>query len=154
MSQLDPLKSFTELTLGKRVDRATANITNGLALFNIEGGRVIMNLIIGEVTTQIETKTVTFYLTSDPDTGTTTELSSSTTPTDLSALEAGGLISITGTATDDTVKANAGSIITQVTPVILAAGAIKAVVGATHTGSIKWSLFYTPIDDGAYVEAA
>jgi len=154
MSQLDPLKTFTELTIGKRVDRATANITNGLALFNIEGGRVKMNLLLGEVTTVIETKTVTFYLTSDADVGTTTELSSSTSPTDLSALEAGGFITITGTATDDTVIANAGSVKAQATPVILAAGAIKAVVGAAHTGSIKWSLFYTPIDDGAYVEAA
>jgi len=154
MAESQPLMSLTKVVLGQRVDRNTANITNGLALFNVEGGRVAMNLIIGEVTTIIETKTVTFYLTSDADTGSTVELSSSTSPTDLSALEAGGFITITGTLTDDTVIANAGGVAMQKTPVILAAGAIKAVVGATHTGSIKWSLWYVPLDEGAYVEAA
>jgi len=39
--------------------------------------------------------------------------------------------------------------------VVLATGSLKLVVGVgSTTGAIKWSLFYIPLDDGAYVSAA
>lgn len=151
MSQLDPLRTFTELTLGKRIDRATDNITTGETLFDIEGGRVIINLILGEVTTIIETKTVNFKLVSNPDTGTTSDLCANL---DLSAKEVGTLFTISGTPGDAMQSGSSGNVIAQANSVIVAAGAIQATVGDTHTGSIKWSVFYTPIDDGAYVAAA
>lgn len=151
MGLLNPLKSFTQLTLGQRVDRDTANITNGLSLFNILGGRVIINLVLGEVTTIIETKTVTFKLVENPTVGTTNDMCANL---DLTAAEAGSLLTITGTAGDAMLAGKSGAVKSQAVPVICAVGAIQAAVGDTHTGSIKWSVFYTPIDDGAYVEAA
>ena len=151
MSQLNPLAEFTKVMLGARVDRATANITTGLALFNILGGRVLVKLILGEVTTIIETKPVNFKLQANPTVGTTNDLSANL---DLSAKEAGTLLTISGTAATPTQAGSSGAVLGQAIPVIVAVGAVEAVVGATHTGSIKFSLFYVPIDDGAYVEAA
>ena len=151
MSQLNPLKSFTQLTLGERVDRATDNITTGEDLFTIVGGRVAVNLIIGEVTTIIETKAVTFKLVANPTTGTSTDMCATL---DLSADEVGTMYTISGAPATAMQRGESGSVLTQATPVIVAIGAIEAAVGDTHTGSIKWSVFYTPIDDGAYIEAA
>jgi hypothetical protein len=151
MSQLNPLKSFTQLTLGERVDRATANITNGLPLFNILGGRVAVNLILGEVTTIMETKTILLKLQANPTIGTTNDICADL---DMTAKEAGALLTIAGAAATALQAGSSGAVIGQAVPIVVAVGAITASVGATHTGSIKWSLFYTPIDDGAYVEAA
>lgn len=140
-----------DINLGIHVSRATDNITTGEALFNIKGGRVLLNLILGEVTTVIETKTVNFKLTADPDTGTTTDLCGNL---DLSADEVGSLYTIAGPVATAMQRGESGSVIGQTYPLPVAAGAIKAVVGATHTGSIKWDMWYIPLDEGAYVEAA
>jgi len=144
-------KAMRDLVLGRKVERATDNITTGEELFTIAGGRVQVNLILGEVTTIIETKTVNFKLVADPTTGTSTDLCGNL---DLSADEVGALYTISGAAATAMQRGESGSVLTQATSVIVAAGAIEATVGATHTGSIKWTLFYVPIDDGAYVEAA
>lgn len=151
MAQLDPLMSFTKMNLGQRVDRATDNITNGEDLFTVAGGRVLVTMILGEVTTLIETKTITFKLQSNPTTGTTNDMCANL---DISALEAGTLLSITGTVGDAMIAGSSGAVKGQAAPIVAAIGAIEAAVGATHTGSIKWSLWYMPLDEGAYVEAA
>lgn len=143
---------IADINLGMRVDRATDNITTGEDLFNIEGGNVLVNLILGEVTTIIETKTVNFKLQADPDTGTTTDLCGNL---DLSADEVGTLYTITGDAAADAMqRGESGSVPAQTTAVVVAPGVIQAVVGATHTGSIKWSVWYIPLEDGAYITSA
>jgi hypothetical protein len=151
MSQLDPLKAYTAMKLGQRVDRDTANLTTGLNLFTVTGGRVLVTQILGEVTTIIETKTVNLKLTADPTTGTTNDLCANL---DMTASEVGSLLSITGTVGDPLIKGSSGAVKGQLAPVVVAVGAIEATVGDTHTGSIKWSLWYVPLDDGAYVTVA
>jgi hypothetical protein len=151
MSELNPLGAFTKGKLGQRVDRDTDNILTGENLFTIAGGRVLVTQIVGEVTTIMETKTINFKLTSDPDVGTTNDMCANL---DLTAAEVGTLLTISGTAADALRAGKSGSVTAQNVPMIVAAGAIEATVGATHTGSIKWSIWYMPLDDGAYVEAA
>jgi hypothetical protein len=143
--------SLTKGLLGLRVDRATDNILTGEDLFTIAGGRVLVTQIVGEVTTIMETKTINFKLTANPTTGTSTDMCANL---DLTAAEAGTLLTISGTEADALRKGSSGSIVAQNNPVVVAIGAIEATVGATHTGSIKWSLWYVPLDEGAYVEAA
>jgi len=140
-----------DINLGIHVSRDTDNILTGDSLFNIEGGRVLVRQILGEVTTLMETKTINFKLTSDPDTGTTTDLCGNL---DLTAAEVGSLLTISGVVATAMQIGKSGSVIGQLFPIPVAAGAIKAVVGATHTGSIKWDIWYVPLDEGAYVEAA
>jgi len=145
-------KAMRDLFLGRKVERATDNITTGEELFTIAGGRVMVTGIIGEVTTIMETKTINFKLVADPTTGTSTDICSNL---DLSADEVGTLYTVAGNnAATAMQRGESGSVPMQTTPFAVAIGAIEATVGATHTGSIKWTLFYVPIDDGAYVEAA
>lgn len=151
MAESQPLAALTKVVLGKRVDRATANLTNGVDLFTVAGGRVLVTAILGEVTTVMETKTINIKLQSNPTTGTTNDMCANL---DCTGLEAGTLLSITGTASDALVAGSSGAVKCQPSPVAVAIGAIEAAVGDTHTGSIKWSLWYVPLDDGAYVEAA
>ena len=151
MSNFIQGKVLRELMLGQKVERATDNITTGEDLFNVEGGRVMVTAIIGQVTTLMETKTINFKLVSDPDVGTSTDMCANL---DLSADEVGTIYTISGAVATAMQRGESGNVPAQITPVVVAAGAIEATVGATHTGSIKWTLFYIPIDDGAYVEAA
>lgn len=152
MSNFITGKVLRELQLGMKVERATANITTGLSLFTISGGRILLRAIIGEVTTLIETKTVNFKLSLNPTTGTTTDLCANL---DLSADEKGTLYTIAGNNPSTAMqRGESGNVLGQATDVVCAIGTIDATVGATHTGSIKWTLFYIPIDDGASVAAA
>lgn len=145
-------KTLRDLVLGKKIDRAPANMTNGLSLFTVSGGRVMVTALIGEVTTVIETKTVNFKLQANPTVGTTTDLCSNL---DLSADEVGTKYSIAGNAAATAMqRGESGSVPAQTTAVICAPGTIDAAVGATHTGAIKWTLFYIPIDDGAEIMPA
>ena len=141
-----------DVALGIKVDRATDNITTGEELFAIEGGRVMVTAIIGQVTTIIETKTVNFKLVADPDVGTSTDICANL---DLSADEVGTMYTVAGNNPATAMqRGESGSAPMQTTAFVVAPGAIEATVGDTHTGSIKWTIFYVPIDDGAYVEAA
>ena len=142
-----------DINLGLRVDKATATLpqTTSSALFNVEVGRVLVNMILGEVTTVIQTQINATKLQSNPDTGTTTDMCAAL---DITAKEVGSLFTISGTAGTALQAGSSGSVIGQAIPVIVAAGAIELVCAASNTGYVKWSIFYVPIDDGAYVEAA
>jgi len=152
MSQLNPLKSFAELTIGKRVDRAAAE-TGGIAthvLFNIKGGRVVLRGVVGEITVGASGAT-NIQLQSNPDVGTTAVLD---TVVAANAQEVGTLLCITGAVADAMYGVSAGAIQSMVRDLILPAGAIELTSSAAKTISTKWSVFYVPLDDGAYVEAA
>lgn len=140
--------------LGRRVQRATADvITNGsVNLFTITGGRVLVKALYGEVTTVIGAGATNFKFQSDPSTGTTTDLSANV---DIDADEAGTLYSITGTPADATLVSSSGGVRNMsCNGIIVAAGAITCVTSADRTGSIKFDLWYIPLDDGATVAAA
>jgi hypothetical protein len=152
MSQLDPLRTFTELTVGKRVDRAAASC-GGIAthvLFNIEGGRVLIRNIVGEITVGASGAT-NMQLQSTPDTGTAAVLDA---VLGVNGLEVGTLLSITGAVADAMYGVSAGAAQSMTRDLILPAGAIELTSSAAHTVTIKWSVFYVPLDDGAYIEAA
>jgi len=143
--------AIAQVGLGIRVDRGTANLTNGLDLFTVIGGRVLVMLVLGEVTTLMETKTINLKLQANPTAGTTNDMSADV---DMSAAEVGTLITIAGTAATATQLGKSGVVRAQDAAMVVAAGAIEASIGDTHTGSIKWSLWYLPLDTGAYVVVA
>lgn len=143
---------LADMILGVRVDRAASTMTNGLDLFTVAGGNVQVNLILGEVVTLMDTEATLFKLQSNPTVGTTNDMSADL---DLTAAEIGALITISGTAATATQKGSSGAVIGQAVPVIVAPGAIEAACGNdANTGTIKWSLWYVPLETGAYVTAA
>jgi hypothetical protein len=141
-----------DINLGLRVDKA-ANTTPlaSADLFTVSGGRVKVNLLVGEVTSLIETAATTVQFVSNPTVGAAVNLTGNTT--DLTAAAVGVQLGITGTAAGQVLLANALAP-AQAAAVVVSAGKISVVYGAGSTGAIKYSLWYVPIDEGAYVEAA
>jgi hypothetical protein len=142
-------------TFGIKVSRPTANLpqTTAHALFTITGGRVFVPLILGEVTTIIQTQANNTKLTYDPvDAGATQDLCAVLS---ITAHAVGQIFSITGLATDAmraSLNYGRGGLITQ--PLILKAGNILLDCAASNTGQVKWDIWYLPLDDGAVVQAA
>lgn len=146
-------KTFRDMNLGLMVSKATAALPQGTAaaIFNIVGGRVAITQIIGEVTTIIQTTANNTKLVGNPTTGTSADICA---VLDITADEVGTLYGISGLNTDAMIGINAGALPAQVRSVILAAGSLDLNCAGSATGSVKWNIFYYPIDDGAYIEAA
>lgn len=153
MGVLDPLKGLRAAVLGSRVDRATATLpqTAAAAIFNVTGGRVAITQIIGEVTTAIQNQACNTKLTATPTTGTAVDLCAVLS---IANDEVGCLYGITGTNSDAMLGINAGLLPGQQRSSIVGIGTIDLNCAASNTGSVKWTIFYVPIDDGAAVTAA
>jgi hypothetical protein len=143
---------LADIGLGIRVDRATATLpqTTAAAIFNIVGGRVQVTGILGEVTT-ILGAVGNMSLESNPTTGTTAALCAVLAA---GALEAGTLLSISGLKATAMYGVDAGGTAMQHIPVALPEGTLDLRLSASSTGSVKWSIWYVPLDDGAYITAA
>lgn len=147
------------IRLGMRVDRAAAVAVNGNTLFTVTGGRVIMTAILGEQTGLNDATASTLqlsHLRTDVTTPVATVLSAATAST--ANATAGTMYSLpaaVGTAMVTSTNNSAAMLGLAPEYVVLAPGSLKLVVGVgSTTGAIKWSLFYIPLDDGAYVSAA
>lgn len=154
MSVLIQGSQLRQVLLGTKVDRPTAALpqTATGSLFTVTGGRVLVTSITGEVTTTIQTQANAIKLVATPSgSGAVNDLS---TTVESSALAAGGLLGATGLAGDALVKSTGGCVSNLRNPVVVAAGSIGLNTAASNTGSVKWSLTYIPLDDGASVAAA
>lgn len=141
-----------DIHFGLRVDRATATLpqTTAAAIFNIIGGRVAMTAILGEVTTVLGA-VGNMSLESNPTVGTAAALCAVVAA---GTFEAGTLLSIDGTLATAMLGVDAGGTAMQSKPVALNVGTLDLRLSGSSTGSIKWSIWYVPLDDGAYVTAA
>ena len=138
--------------LGVGVDRATAALpaTATAAIFTVAGGRCLITQLLGEVTSVIQTQVCNVKVQANPTaTGSSVDLCANL---DVSAKAVATLFGITGTLADALLSGLA--IIGQATPVIVQAGTIDLVTGATNTGSVKWHVRYIPLDEGATITAA
>jgi len=149
----DGTDAAVNVRLGKRVDRATAVLpqTTAAAIFTVAGGRVLITNIVGEVTTIIQTQINNTKLTANPTTGTSVDMCS---VLDISADEAGCLYGIDGTPANALIGANAGNVPEMDKGIVVNVGTIDLDCAASNTGSVKWQIWYIPLDDGATVVAA
>lgn len=138
---------------GNKVDRATATLpqTATGALFNITGGRILLTSIVGEVTTAIQAQANAVKLRATPTTGSVNDLSGTV---DINGAAVGSLLGATGLAADALVLSTGGGVSNLRNPIVVAIGAIGLNTAASNTGSIKWSITYVPLDNGATVAAA
>lgn len=146
-------RAVADIGLGLRVDRAAGDCQGAanVPIFNIEGGRVLMTLLLGEVTTEIAAGANNFKLQLNPDTGTTTDLCANL---DIDADAIGTLYTVHGTPGTALQTGQHGNVLGPNAPVVLAAGAIECASAGNVAGEMKWSIWYLPLDDGAYVVAA
>jgi hypothetical protein len=138
---------------GVRVDRAASNIAQSgtLDLFTVAGGRVLVWMILGQVTTIIQAQADAVKLIAHPTTGSDVDLCATA---DINGLEVGGKLSLNGTLATALGKTLAGAAAGLALPVIIDPGVIRMNAAASNTGQIKWTLWYMPIDQGASVVAA
>lgn len=150
MSVLIAGAQIRQIFLGTKVDKATAALpqTTTGTLFTVSGGRIILTSIVGEVTTVIQTQANNTKLVSTPTTGTAVDMCA---VLDISADEVGCLYGITGLPSDALYGANAGLTQVQSRPLVIPIGTIKLSCAASNTGSVKWSMTYIALDEGASV---
>lgn len=153
MSALNAGTAFLRALKGIRVNRATATLpqTTAAAIFTITGGRIILTSIVGEVTTAIQNQANNTKLTANPTTGTSVDMCAVLS---IANDEVGCLYSITGTPADAMIGTNAGLVPDMAKSLVLPVGTIDLDCAASNTGSVKWTLTYIPLDDGASVAAA
>lgn len=153
MNELMSGKAIRRTKMGLKVDRATATLpqTAAAAIFNVVGGRVCITEIIGEVTTAIQNQANNTKLTANPDNGTSVDMCAVLS---IANDEVGTLYGITGTVGDAMIGVNAGCVPEQAKGIIVNTGTIDIDCAASNTGSVKWTVLYYPIDDGAYITAA
>jgi len=158
MNKLLEGKSARKLIVGIKVERpssllpqAADVVANVLPIFNIIGGRVAITQIIGEVTVVIAGGACNTSLEGNPAVGTMVPICAVLATT---VDEAGCLYGITGLNTDALIGINAGALPGQERDVILSVGALDWRTSADNTGEVKWTVFYVPVDDGAYMTPA
>ena len=133
-----------------RVSKATATLPQSAAAakFTITGGKVLICEIVGEVTTAIEAGANNMKLISNPTTGADVDLCA---VVDIAAAAVGSMLHITGTLSDAMVITASGAYESQSSVIAVAPGTIDVSCSASKTGSVKWTCFYIPIDEGAKV---
>lgn len=148
-SQLDMLGT---MLWGAHYDRPATALPQGThaALFTVTGGRVLVNMLLGQVTSIIGGANAT-KLTSYPLGGSPVDLC---TTVDINGLEVGGKVIVPGIAASALVKANAGAITAPSTSITVAEGAIHLDCAGSVTGAMQWSIWWTPFDDGAQLAVA
>jgi hypothetical protein len=146
-------QAFAGVLLGFRVDRATAALPASISapIFNVVGGRVALLGILGEVTVIIQAQANATKLVGTPTVGTAVDLCATA---DINALEVGGKLSLAGPLATALQKTLAGANVMPTNGVVLSTGTLNLSCAATNTGSIKWSVWYVPLDDGASITAA
>jgi len=141
--------------LGVHVARATAALPAAqAALFTITGGRVLLTGFIGQVTVAILNQACTLKPTSNPTTGTDVDIAAASAS--VAAKEIGSLFGITGTFATAMNVNNAGATPWMTNPVVLPIGTLDLTPSADNsaTGSVKWDVWYIPLDIGAKLVAA
>lgn len=144
--------ALAQTAFGVRVDRAAATLpaTTSTEYFHVYNGRCLVTMLVGEVTTVVQAQACNLSWESNPTTGTTNAMCA---VVDINAKEAGTLLSITGTVGDAMIAGSSGAVKAQLAPVAVAVGGLELKTSATNTGATKWSLWYIPLDDGAYILA-
>jgi hypothetical protein len=157
MSEINPgavdQGAFRGIRFGFAVPRVTGNIaqTGSLTLFTVAGGRVVLNGIIGQVTTIIQAQANAAKLLHTPTVGTLLDLCATL---DINAKEVGALFGITGTFATAMVGANAGACVLPTNPIVLPVGNLRMNCAASSTGQVQWTCWYLPLDEGASLVAA
>lgn len=139
--------------LGIRLFRPATTLpqTTAFAIFNIVGGNVLMTLIIGEITV-ILGAVGNMSLEENPTVGTTETICAVVAA---GAYAAGDLMGISGLAAAAMLPAATGGIPGMSTQgVFLREGTLDWRLSASSTGEMSWTVFYIPVEVGAYMSVA
>ncbi len=137
--------------LGYRVDRPAETMPQGAdaSLFTITGGRVLMLLILGEVTVLLGGANASLLKLNPTATGADQDLCAAL---DIDSDAVGTQYTISGTVGDamrDDLLIGLGMAFQGM---ILSEGEIELECAGSVAGEIQWSIWYVPLDRGAKIE--
>jgi hypothetical protein len=150
---LSTRERIADIRQGLRVDKAATAITgiSTKSVFTVSGGNCIILGLIAEVTTVVQAQANNTKWISTPTTGSAQDLCA---VVDITGHEEGGFLTITGTLATAAVKGNAGAGVMMTNPLIVGPGTIGLNTAASNTGAYKFTVWYIPAEDGAYITAA
>ncbi len=149
---------IADIRNGLRVDRDAALVTNATVnIFTVTGGRVLLLGLLGEIAVDIAATANTLQITHLTTDATAVVTALCIASADIQSMAAGRMFTLpaaVGSALAISVGSSAA--VFNVAPsYALKVGGLRLVgTGAPATGTIKWSVWYVPIDDGAYMTAA
>jgi hypothetical protein len=157
MANLSIRRAVAQVGVGIHVERDAALVTAATVnLFTITGGRVLMTGFLGEVVVAIAATATTLQITH-----LTTDVTAVVTPlciasADIASYAAGRMFALPAAVGGVLTVSTGSSAMEWLAPnYVLKTGGLQLVGSAAPaTGTIKWSMWYVPVDDGAYVEAA
>ena len=139
--------------LGIGLVRPTATLpqTAAGAIFNIVGGNVLMTLLIGRITVVLgAVGNMTFN--ENPTIGTTEVIAAATA---VGTYAQDDLIGIDGVPAGTVLPQATGGIPGMTTQGgILRVGTLEVELSDSSTGSVEWTVFYKPLEVGAYMSVA
>jgi hypothetical protein len=150
-SQLEEIATLRE---GIRVESEAALITAAaVTKFTVTGGNVMMVGFYGEVKVVFPAGACTLGLIHTPTTGAASTIATSAGGTDIAAAAAGMMLALPAVLAGTlTLTATAYGVPLERVRYILRPGALSITGSAAPaTGTIAWTMFYVPVDPGAYV---
>jgi len=156
MASQVPGNALRELIFGRHVKRNTAALPAGVAgnIFTVSGGRILVNLLVGTVTTVIQNQACTLSVGALPTVGTGSATNLGTATSIIAAPVGSSIAANPGGAVVVDITTEAGISVAAGFPAVVNTGTITITPSATNTGSVQWDIFYVPLDDGAQVVAA
>lgn len=149
---LNTIGQYTKSRLGIRVDNSVSGITVAAdPIFDIVGGPVKANLIFGIVTTIIAGAGGTILMNMNGTLADDFVLSIASADFDTDDV---GTVYILPATAAGAITTDGGGGINLCPEWILPVGSLCVTGGAAATGVIKWSMFYVPLVEGAYVIAS
>jgi len=139
------------------VERAAASLpqTAQTAYFTITG-RVLITMLVGEVTTEVQAQATTLQWVANPTVGADVTITSA--GLDATGDTVGTLYGVTGTlASQIDIRASgvlAPSELMASPGLLLAAGTLDLKTVASSTGGTKWTIHYVPLDSNSTVVTA
>jgi hypothetical protein len=144
---------LADMVLGVRVDTGTITIphTTSTVYYHIHGGKVLVTGLVGEMTTAADGAN-SIHIDHTPTTGTASVIGAAA---DIDSWAIGDIISLLGLYSDVILPAVAAGTTPMLAykGVVMTPGTLGWQSSGTTAGDWKWTIFYIPLDDGAYIEA-
>lgn len=146
------LMQVRRLLWGQHVARAAATLpqSTNSPIFTIAGGRVLITALFGQVTVVLGA-VGNMKLIATPTVGLAQDMCAVVAA---GTLAAGTSLGITGAVGDAMVAQNGVMKGISYDGIMVDTGTINLSLSLSSTGTVKWDLFYTPLDDGASIVVA
>jgi hypothetical protein len=151
----DTAARMADMRYGCRVDRAAAVFNGaGADIFSVEGGNICLIGFYGEIMVAIDGAS-TAAISFDVDEAAALDTALGTATGNLNTYVAGRMFTLPAAAGALAISGTCGAAPINVVPnYILPPGDfVLTTTAATTLGTVRWSLWYVPIDPGAYVVA-